>query len=110
MRAVERYQQIENEKVIAQCNYSGKRIQASATCCDQDEFNIDTGKAIAAKRLDLKIWNKRYKRAIKRLEEAQIHAMIAAAEVEDRMNYFHKVENILTSTEYEYDQLYTEIM
>ena len=97
--------QVEDNKVIAYCNYAGKRIQASATCCPEDVFNLDTGKALAARRLDIKIAEKRYKRAAKRMEQAQIHAMIAAAEVEDKVNYFHNVENALYTLEEEYDDL-----
>ena len=83
----------------------GKLIHASANCHTDDNFDANIGMKIAAKRLDLKIWNKRYKRAYKRLEEAQIRAMIASAEVEDKINYFHKVDTQLMNIEYEYDEM-----
>ena len=97
--------EIEGNKVTAYCYYAGKLIQASATCHADDRFDANIGMKIAAKRLDLKIWNKRYKRASKRLEEAQIHAMIASAEVKDKIDYFHKIDTQLMNIEYEYDEM-----
>lgn len=102
--------EIEGNKVIAYCNYAGNRIQASATCMPGDNFDANFGMKLASKRLDLKIWNKRYKRASKRMNEALIKSSIAAAEAEDRTEYFHKVEETLNILEEEYDDFMGEIV
>ena len=68
--------EIEGNKVTALCHYAGKLIKASAKCNPEDEFDANIGMLYAAKRLDIKIQTKRYKRAIKRAEAAQIHARI----------------------------------
>ncbi|MBO5712044.1 MAG: hypothetical protein J6R47_04325 [Acholeplasmatales bacterium] len=96
--------EIEGNKVTAYCNYAGKRIQASATCCPQDIFDANIGMLYAAKRLDLKIQVKRYKRAWKRMNEAMVHAAIANAEAQDRIVYFNKVQDKLYELEADYDE------
>lgn len=97
--------EIEGNRVIAYCNYAGKRLQASAVCADGDMFDANVGMQLAAKRLEIKIWNKRWHRAKKRHEEAQIKYMIALAEADDRLDYFEKVDNQLADLEQEYYNL-----
>ena len=101
--------EIRGTTVTAWCNYAGKRIQASATCADEDSFDANVGMKLAAKRLDVKIWTKRYKKAFKNHDAALVRLMIALAEVEDSADYLDTVEYKLTQAESEYDEYLAEL-
>lgn len=65
MRKFEYKYKIDEEKrtIVAMSTFAGKTVVGVARCADTDEFNIETGKKIAAARCSVKIAEKRMKRA-----------------------------------------------
>lgn len=57
-------------QVIAVSTYAGRKVRGVAKCNPCDEFSIENGKKLAAARCNLKIAEKRVKRAKKKLDEA----------------------------------------
>ena len=62
---VPKYRYYTNGKniVVAVASYAGRTIRGVAKCSDQDEFNLETGKKLAAARCAMKIAKKRVKYA-----------------------------------------------
>lgn len=74
-----KYFQHGNE-VIAVSTFAGKKVRGVAKCDPKDEFNLESGKELAAARCNQKVAMKRLKRAnqkyleaAKALEEATAH-------------------------------------
>ena len=65
MRKFEYKYKIDEEKrtIVAMSTFAGRTVVGVARCADTDEFNIETGKKIAAARCSVKIAEKRMKRA-----------------------------------------------
>ena len=65
MRKFEYKYKIDEEKrtIVAMSTFAGKTVVGVAHCAPSDEFDIETGKKIAAARCSLKIAEKRMKRA-----------------------------------------------
>ena len=65
MRKFEYKYKIDEEKrtVVAFSTFAGRTVTGVARCADTDEFNIETGKKLAAARCSVKIAEKRMKRA-----------------------------------------------
>lgn len=60
------YKYIINEEkrtVVALSTFAGEAVRGVARCAETDEFNVETGKKIAAARCSAKIAEKRMKRA-----------------------------------------------
>ena len=75
MRNFEYKYKIDEEKrtIVALSTFAGKTVVGVARCAPTDEFNIETGKKIAAARCSVKIAEKRMKRA----EECYTYAVDA---------------------------------
>lgn len=65
MRKFEYKYKIDEEKrtIVAMSTFAGRTVVGVARCADTDEFNIETGKKLAAARCSVKIAEKRMKRA-----------------------------------------------
>jgi hypothetical protein len=65
MRKFEYKYKIDEKKrtIVAMSTFAGRTVVGVARCSDADEFNIETGKKIAAARCSVKIAEKRLKRA-----------------------------------------------
>ena len=65
MRKFEYKYKIDEDKrtVVALSTFAGKTVAGVAHCAPTDEFNVETGKKIAAARCSVKIAEKRMKRA-----------------------------------------------
>ena len=65
MRKFEYKYKIDEEKrtVVAFSTFAGKVVTGVARCAEEDEFNIEVGKRLAAARCSVKIAEKRLKRA-----------------------------------------------
>ena len=61
--------------VVAVASYKGRTIRGVAKCSEQDEFDLETGKKLAAARCAMKIAKKRVKYA--KREEEHWQRMIA---------------------------------
>lgn len=60
---------VNGNKIIAISTYAGKTVRGVATCHPEDDFDIETGKKLAAMRCDLKVREKRWKAANRKAEE-----------------------------------------
>jgi hypothetical protein len=65
MRKFEYKYKIDEEKrtIVAFSTFAGRTVTGVARCADTDEFNVETGKKLAAARCSVKIAEKRMKRA-----------------------------------------------
>lgn len=65
MRKFEYKYKIDEEKrtIVALSSFAGKTVVGVARCADTDEFDVETGKKLAAARCSVKIAEKRMKRA-----------------------------------------------
>lgn len=57
-------------KVVAVSSYAGRPVRGVAKCANDDKFDLETGKKLAAARCNQKIATKRWSRASKRYDEA----------------------------------------
>jgi hypothetical protein len=57
--------------VVALSTYCGKIVKGVAKCMSSDAFSLDTGTNLAAARCDLKVCERRSKRALKKKQEAE---------------------------------------
>jgi hypothetical protein len=75
-----------SKNVVALSTYCGKVIKGIAKCSSGDEFDLEKGKKLAAARCDLKVCQKRAKRAkMKRIE--------ALNQFSRAGDYYNKMEN-----------------
>ena len=75
-------------EIIAMSTYGGKTVKGKAICHPDDTFNEELGKNIAAARCNLKIANKRAKRAKAQYGEALKVYIDAYNRVRDMEKYF----------------------
>lgn len=75
-------------QVVAVSTYAGRKVRGVAKCDPRDEFSIENGKKLAAARCNVKIAEKRAKRAEKKYTEA---VALATAQLRhrDRMESYH---------------------
>lgn len=61
---IEKYRfEVVGDAVVAHSTYAGKEVVGTAHCAEVDEFDMETGKGIAAARCNVKVCEKRVKRA-----------------------------------------------
>ena len=77
-------------KVIAVSTYCGRRVRGVAKCSTDDTFDIEKGKKLAAARCNLRIAEKRAKRAQKKFNEAMVNVEKAQAFQTKMLNYRHE--------------------
>lgn len=75
-------------KVIAISSYGGKRVRGVAICSKDDNFSLDKGKELAAARCALKVAEKRHKRAVRKLQEAEAACEKADNHYDQMINYY----------------------
>ena len=95
-------------KVIAVSTYAGKIVKGIAKCNPIDEYDLEKGKKLAAARCNVKVAEKRCKRAVRKCEEAkenfqfmlrhlgQMDAYVSDAK-EAEINAKEELNNILKS-------------
>lgn len=76
-------------KVVAVSSYAGKTVRGVAKCAENDNFDLDKGRELAAARCAEKVAIKRFNRAAIKLNEAE-EALIRAREYYDRMEDYYK--------------------
>ena len=59
-----------DNKIIAVSTYAGKTVKGIAKCSPEDDFNVETGKSLAAARCNAKVAVKRVKNAQKEWNKA----------------------------------------
>ncbi len=75
-------------KVIAVSSYAGRKVTGVATCAPEDKFDLKKGMALAAARCNLKVAEKRMKRASQKREEADEILLAASEYLAKTKNYY----------------------
>ena len=75
----------EHKTIVAFSSFAGRTVTGVARCANEDIFDIETGKKLAAARCNLKI-------AEKRMKYAEECLLAAASEAEYWVNYQSKME------------------
>ena len=86
-----RYHEFEHngEKCVAAVSsYAGRNVRAVARCSSNDTYDFEKGKKLAAARCDLKVREKRVKRAFNKRYEAFV-ALEQAKKHFDKMNQYY---------------------
>jgi len=86
----EKYKYYTNNKdlVIAEQTFAGKKYRGKAICKNEDEFDLELGKKIAAAKCDFKICKARKKEANYRLQIANKDLKFFANYANRMNNYF----------------------
>ena len=79
--------QPEKRRVIALTRFGGKVVRAEARCNPADKWDEEIGKKLASHRCNIKVAEKREKRAIMKLNEATLAYQRAQAEFNKAMAY-----------------------
>lgn len=86
-------------KVIALSTYAGKVVRGIAKCSPQDKFDEEYGKALAAARCNLKVAEKRFKRADKMYVEAAKARRLAERGCNTAVDYWERSNQELFAAE-----------
>ena len=97
------------KKVIAITTYAGKTVRGVALCHDEDTFDMEQGKRIAAARCAVKVAQKRLARAEQKMNEADEQGARAARHVENMENYYYDAQNELVEANEHLDEIMGEI-
>ena len=73
--------------VSAVSTYAGRTVRGVARCDVRDNFDLETGKALAAARCNQKVAMKRVKNSARRVAEAQAWVAAAQKYLEDMKQY-----------------------
>jgi hypothetical protein len=76
-----------NHQVMAISTYGGRTVRGVASCAVGDEFSLDRGKELAAARCNLKVAQKRLKRAKSRKEDAMLDLRQAHIQADKMTSY-----------------------
>lgn len=74
-------------KVICVSSYAGKNVKGYAKCSDSDVFDLEKGKKIAQARVDVKIADKKCKRAQQKFADANVAFGDAATKLDKMRSY-----------------------
>lgn len=74
--------------VAAVSTYAGRFVRATAICSEDDTYDIEKGKKLAAARCDFKVRQKRVKRAFAKRHEASMKLEEARKEFEKQDKYY----------------------
>ena len=96
---------IHGNTVHALSTYAGKVVKGTAKCNNVDEFNLETGKELAAARCNAKVAKRRYQRATKKFLEAKAAAEAAIKHFEDMVGYYTDACDALGDAEEAVDKL-----
>lgn len=88
-RPFDRYKYyVQGNKVHAVSKYAGKTIRATAICSPCDDFDLEVGKGVAARKCNIKVSDKRLRHAEQRLAEAKAAYKAATSELNVAYDYF----------------------
>lgn len=80
-------------RVICVSSYAGRKVRGVAICDENDEYDLEKGKALAQARVDLEIARRRLKRANQKLDEAHTAYELAGAQVDAMQDYVDESVN-----------------
>lgn len=98
-----------SDKVIAISSYAGKTVKGVAKCAPGDTFDVEKGKQLAAARCNMKVAEKRLKRANAKLEMADQILVEADAFYQKMADYADDAFSQLEDALYELDELETSM-
>ena len=79
-------------KVIATSSYAGKTVRGVSKCASDDTFDLEKGKKLAAARCNVKIAEKRARRAKRELSRALCDMMTANERASEMKTYYSDSE------------------
>lgn len=98
-----------NNQVVAVSTYGGRTVKGVAKCDPKDEFDLESGKKLAAARCQKKVSDKRLKRALKK-REAAFQSVQEAVEFYNKMvDYVADAATDVQQADEELDKLLTEL-
>ena len=80
-------------RVICVSSYAGRKVRGVAICDENDEYDLEKGKALAQARVDLEIAKRRVKRANQKLNEAHEAYEAAGVRVDAMQDYVDEAVN-----------------
>lgn len=86
----------EKNKVIATSTYAGRTVRGVAKCSDEDKFDLEKGKQLAAARCETRVATKRCQRANKKLIEARKAAIKAMDHYMKMEQYYNDAKEAVT--------------
>ena len=92
-------------RIIAVSTYAGKTVRGVAICHPDDNFNLETGKQIAAARCNEKIARKRLERASAKAIAAGVNLENAKAKLAKEQAYYNDAYIAYNEAGVEYDKL-----
>jgi len=92
-------------KVVAVSSYAGRPVRGVAKCANDDKFDLETGKKLAAARCNQKIATKRYRRAVARLNEANDSVTKAQKHLADMKDYWSDAYDSVIQAQQELDNV-----
>ena len=92
-------------RVIAVSTYAGKTVRGVAICHPDDNFDMETGKRLAAARCNEKIAAKRLERAAHKAFEAGIDVAKAQQHQREMQEYYNDAYLAYNEAAVEHDQL-----
>lgn len=92
-------------RIIAVSTYAGKTVRGVAICHPEDNFNLETGKKLAAARCNEKIAAKRLDRASKKAMQAGLDVETAKKHLADMQEYYNDAYVAFNRAAQEYDAL-----
>lgn len=86
-------------KIIAVSYFNKKAVKGIAKCCENDKFNEDVGRELAAERCTVKVLKKKTKKAAEKYLNSLIMADRAERKAKKLLKYYCKVANELHEAE-----------
>lgn len=99
----------DNKHVYAVSTYAGKTVKGTATCHENDIFNLEIGKDIATARCNEKVAKKRLNRADRKLREAELALTKARGIYNDMYDYYRRSYEAYYDAKRETKNLLSEI-
>ncbi len=96
-------------KIIAVSTYAGRQVRGVAICHPDDQFDLNTGKRIAAARCNHKVAEKRYARASAKYAEAMKQLAEAQQHVEAMRDYMTDSFVAMNEAAQEHDQMIAQL-
>lgn len=80
---------VHGNEVVAVSTYAGKTVRGRAKCDPEDNFEVDTGKKLAAARCNERVASKRRARAEQKVKEAREQLAIAQRHLANMTDYYN---------------------
>ena len=95
-------------RVIAVTTYAGKTVRGVAVCANDDEFDLEYGKRLAAARCNYKVAKKRRERAFTKVANAAEVYEAACHDLDKYRRYFYDASNAVLEAGTELDHVLAE--